>query len=397
MPWDAGRQQIEQVLGRGTLDWVLSNPMVSAGAVLGLFVVLVLGWYLVRWYRRPAGESFRRLLARESAVTILLHPNPDPDAMAAAMGVAHLAETVDTETTMRFPGEIRHQENRAFRTILGLELEVVEAAGELAEPVILVDHNEPRGFRNAGAVEPIAVVDHHPGEGTGSRFTDVRPAYGACATIVTEYFEAIGFDARIADRDEDTPPGVLPTSVATGLTYGILSDTTNLTKGCTNAEFAAAAFLYDGVDQDLLDRIANPQVDAEVLEVKARAINGREVDGPYAVSHIGEVSNVDAIPQAADELLKLEGVTAVVVGGIKDGVLHLSGRSRDDRVHMGKALERAVDGIPQSGAGGHARMGGGQVELEYMEGLGPGSGLSIDEFEERLFRSLAGEEVKQVA
>jgi hypothetical protein len=64
---------------------------------------------------------------------------------------------------------------------------------------------------------------------------------------------------------------------------------------------------------------------------------------------------------------------------------------------MGKALERAVDGIPQSGAGGHARMGGGQVELEYMEGLGPGSGLSIDEFEERLFRSLAGEEVKQVA
>jgi nanoRNase/pAp phosphatase (c-di-AMP/oligoRNAs hydrolase) len=134
-------------------------------------------------------------------------------------------------------------------------------------------------------------------------------------------------------------------------------------------------------------------MDAEILDVKAAAIRKREVNGPFAVSHIGAVENVDAIPQAADELLRLEGVTAVVVGGKKNGTLHLSGRSRDDRVHMGKALERAVEGIPQASAGGHARMGGGQLSIPHMEGLGPGSGVSLEEFTDRLFRSMSGEEV----
>ncbi len=393
MPWDVGWQEVGRGLDANAVNWAQSNPLVAAAVLAGIALLLVTVWYVIRWYRRPKGKSFQRVLARQETVAILLHPNPDPDAMAAAMGVAFLAESVDTETVMRFPGEIRHQENRAFRTILDLDLAVVESAADIEEPeVVLVDHNEARGFVNAGDISPLAVVDHHPGAGEGSAFTDVRPDYGASSTILTEYLRAVGFDVI----DPDATNGhrqFLPTAVATGLTYGILSDTANLTKGCTEAEFAAAAFLYDGVDQDLLDRIANPQVDSEVLEVKARAINNREVEGPYAFSHIGEVSNVDAIPQAADELLMLEGVTAVVVGGVKDGTLHLSGRSRDDRVHMGDALNRAVDGIPQSDAGGHARMGGGQVALEYMEGLGPGSGLSMDEFEERLFRSMAGEEI----
>lgn len=395
---DVGTRQLNRILQQGSLEWARTNPLQALAVVAGVVLVLVGAWYLFRWYRRPSGETFRRLLAREDRVTILLHPNPDPDAMATAMGVAHIADSVDTKTVMRYPGEIRHQENRAFRTILDLDMDRITRAGDLADDaVILVDHNQPRGFQNAEQISPIAVIDHHPGDGSGSQFTDVRADYGASATIITEYLDEIGFrlkdpEAEVADEDR-----YIPTDIATGLVYGILSDTKHLTKGCSDAEFAAASYLYRGVDQELLDRIANPQVDAEVLEVKAKAINERRLDGPFAVSNIGEVSNVDAIPQAADELMMLEGVTAVVIAGTKNGTMHLSGRSRDDRVHMGKALERAVDGIPQSGAGGHARMGGGQISLDHMAGIGPGSGVSMDEFEERLFRSLAGEEIGQPA
>ncbi|MFB6094873.1 MAG: bifunctional oligoribonuclease/PAP phosphatase NrnA, partial [Halodesulfurarchaeum sp.] len=205
--------------------------------------------------------------------------------------------------------------------------------------------------------------------------------------------DEVGLEPVPPEHDAEEYDAAIPTSVTTGMLYGILADTNHLTKGCTDAEFDAAAFLYPGVDQELLDRIANPQVDAEVLDVQSQAIQEREVDGPFAVSFVGEVSNVDSIPQAADELLRLEGVTAVVVGGRKSGTLHLSGRSRDDRVHMGRALERAVEDIPQSGAGGHARMGGGQISLAHMEGLGPGTGVSLEEFTERLFRSMGGEEL----
>jgi len=386
-----------QALGAGPVNDLLSqavsaaraDPLLTVAIVLVAAALVLIGLLLVRRLFVTEGVAFRRALARVDEAVVLTHPNPDPDAMAAAIGVARLAELAGTATTIQFPGQIRHQENRAFRTVLDLELESIETVADLAcDTVILVDHNEPRGFEGAERVTPFAVIDHHPGSGTGAKFTDVRPDYGASASIVAEYFEDVG--AR-PDRDEPGG-GALTTTIATGLLYGILSDTAHLTRGCTSAEFEAAEFLYPAVDEDALDRIANPQVDQEVLEVIASAITERVVKAPYAIADVGTLSNLDAIPQAADRLLSLEGVTAVVVMGEKDGALHLSGRSRDDRVHMGNVLQAVVDDIPLAAAGGHARMGGGQISIEEMErGYGPSGGMTREELHEALFAALAGD------
>jgi nanoRNase/pAp phosphatase (c-di-AMP/oligoRNAs hydrolase) len=375
---------IDQAIEALRADPLFATAILLLAAALVLLVLL-----LVRQLFITKGVALQRALGNLDRVVVLMHPNPDPDAMAAAIGVARLAELVETEAVIQYPGQIRHQENRAFRTVLDLDLEVIEGAMDLAaEQVVLVDHNEPRGFDGAERVTPYAVVDHHPGEGTGSEFTDVRPDYGASASIVAQYFRNIG--AR-PDRDEPGT-GPLSTTVATGLLYGILADTAHLTRGCTPAEFDAASFLYPAIDEDALDRIANPQVDQEILDVIARAISERVVKPPYAVSDVGELSNLDAIPQAADELLTLEGVTAVVVLGEKDGTLHISGRSRDDRVHMGNVLETVVEEIPLAEAGGHARMGGGQISIEDMlEGLGPSGGHTRQELHRRLFDALVGD------
>jgi nanoRNase/pAp phosphatase (c-di-AMP/oligoRNAs hydrolase) len=230
------------------------------------------------------------------------------------------------------------------------------------------------------------VVDHHPGGGTGDAYTDVRPEYGSCAAVATEYLRDLGW------RTDDTEDRPMPEDLATALLYGIQSDTTNFSRGCTDADFDAAAFLFPATNPEALDRIANPPVDAEVLDVKARAATSRRKEGPFVCSFVGPVSNVDALGQAADELLRLEGVTAVVVGGESDGTLHLSGRSRDDRVHMGEALRRAVSDIPMADAGGHARMGGGQLSVDHLGGIGPSDGVSLDELRDRVFASMAGKE-----
>ena len=366
------------------------NPQLAVLLALAGLAALVAAGLLYRRLRRSPGERFQYALARASSVAVLMHPNPDPDAMATALGVVDIAERAGTPATIQYSGQIRHQENRAFRTVLDLEAEAVESADGLASSnVVLVDHNEPRGFSGAGEVHPYAIVDHHPGEGTGSAFTDVRTDYGACASVLAEYYRELG--VRPADPETNGSGAVIPSAVATGLLYGILSDTNHLTRGCSNADFGASAFLYPGVDEEALDRIANPQVDAEVLDVQARAIANRDVRAPYAVSDVEDVSNVDTIPQAADKLLDLEGVSAVVVVGEREGTLHLSGRSRDDRVHMGDALAAAVEDVPMSSAGGHARMGGGQVSVEHMSGLGPGDGLTREELHERLFDAMSGE------
>ena len=58
---------------------------------------------------------------------------------------------------------------------------------------------------------------------------------------------------------------------------------------------------------------------------------------------------------------------------------------------MGKTLEAAVEDVPMSSAGGHARMGGGQISTEHMEGIGPGGGVTRQRFKERLFAAMNGE------
>jgi nanoRNase/pAp phosphatase (c-di-AMP/oligoRNAs hydrolase) len=368
------------------------RPLVVAGVAVVLVVLLAVGAVALRRYLRPTGERFADLVGGFEEVTVLMHPNPDPDAMSCALAVKHLAESGDTEATLQYPGQIRHQENRAFETVLDASFERIDSASDLDDgEVVLVDHNEPRGFSGAERVDPVAVVDHHPGGGEGREFTDVRTDNGSCASIFAEYFRETDWEPADPEENGEAEEGELSPAVATGLLYGIQSDTNQLTKGCSPAEFDAARYLYPGVDEDHLDRIANPEVDAEVLDVKATAITEREVRNAFAVSDVGTVSNVDAIPQAADELLRLEGVTAVVVLGDKDGQIHLSGRSRDDRVHMGKALSAVVEDVPMGGAGGHARMGGGQLSIEHMNGLGPGDGLTREQFHERLFEAMSGE------
>ncbi|GAB6878959.1 hypothetical protein JCM17823_12330 [Halorubrum gandharaense] len=374
--------------------FVRENPELAAAAVLGAVIVLASTYAFLRLRRAP-GVRFRRLIGAQEEIAILMHPNPDPDAMASAVGVASLADQLDVDAIIQFPGQIRHQENRAFRTVLDLELDRIDHVSDLAaESVVLVDHNEPRGFAGADGVLPTAVVDHHPGDGAGEAFTDVRTDYGATASIIAEYFRDNDAVPVPPDKHASETNGelTLSTSAATGLLYGILADTKHLTVGASERDFSAAGYVYPGVDQDQLDRIANPAVDAEVLEVKARAIAGRQVEGSFAVADVGGVNNVDAIPQAADELIQLEGVTAVVVVGERDGTVHLSGRSRDDRVHMGKAIEAALDGIDNAGGGGHARMGGGTI-TPTVDPTGEEESAPVDRdaLADDLFRAMAGD------
>lgn len=372
----------------------VGDPVIIVAIVAAVLVLVAIGWVLITRLWRTPGEEFARMLGTHDAVGVLMHPNPDPDAMASALATQAIADNVDTETTLYYPGQIRHHENRAFQTVLDADFERVDTVDDLAEPeVVLVDHNEPRGFSGADSITPIAVVDHHPGNGIGVKYTDVRTDNGACATIFTEYTEELGQEPVDPDEfDEiDDEDGVLDPHISTGLLYGIHADTNRLTNGCTKAEFEAAGYLYDGIDEEKLDDIANPEIDAESLEIKARAITDREVRNAFAVSDVGIVSNLDAVPQAAEELRRLEGINAVVVLAEKDGSLQLSGRSDDNRLHIGKALEAVLEDIPMASAGGHAHMGGGQVSIEHMKGIGPKGGISREELIERLFDAMRGD------
>jgi len=364
-----------------------SDPVLVGGVAVA--VVAVAGALLFVRFRpgRTRGHELRSTLAARQEVAILTHPNPDPDALACAMAVQELAEAVDTDAPIYYPGEIRREENLALVRELGIDATRLRDGSDLAgRDVVLVDHNQPRGFAGAGGIAPYAVVDHHPGGGEGAAFTDVRTSYGACASLLAEYLKALGWRTDPSESGEEP---LVPEGLATALVYGIRSDTAGFTRGCTAAEFDAAAYCSGRADPDTIERVSDPPMSPTKMEVRARAVLDRVQRGAFVCTHAGTVPSPDAVAGAADDLLRLESVRAVVVAGRCDGTLHLSGRAAEGSVHIGEVLSTAIEGIPMADAGGHDRMGGGQLSVEHMAGLGPGDGVSVDQLFEGIFAVMA--------
>ncbi|MFB6136100.1 MAG: DHH family phosphoesterase [Halobacteriaceae archaeon] len=291
----------------------------------------------------------------EGTLGVFTHDNPDPDAIASAVALVRVAEAFGVDAEVCYFGEISHQENRALVNLLGFDLRNCEPGDEREYgEIALVDHGRP-GVNDQleEGIEPKIVIDHHPVEEVRADFADVRPDVGASATLLTEYVK--WFDVSIEGP------------VATGLLYGIRVDTNEFTRELTPMDFEAAAYLHPYVDVSVLERVESPNVNADTFDTIARAIRNREVRGSSLVSVVGPIADRDALAQAADRLLTMEGVTTALVAGFTEGTIFVSARSRGSDVDLGEALREAFGDL--GSAGGHADMAGAQIPLGLFREL----------------------------
>ncbi|GGL61355.1 DHH family phosphoesterase [Halocalculus aciditolerans] len=318
-------------------------------------------------------RRLREVLADvEGTLGVFAHDNPDPDAIAAAVTLCRLAETVDVDAEACYFGDISHQENRAFVNLLDIELTNVEA-GETPDfdAVALVDHSHP-GVNDQldPDTEISVVVDHHPSaEEPDADFVDVRVDAGSTSTILVDYLERFNVDF---DRD-----------IATALLYGIRVDTDDFRREVSVADFEAAATLTEHADWDVLERIETPSVSADTLDVIATAIGEREVRGNVLSTCVGRINDRDALAQAADRLLAMQGLSVTFVYGFMDGTVYASARARGADVDLGEALRTAFDEM--GSAGGHADMAGAQLDLGLFD--------QVEEDAEETLRAMLEESV----
>lgn len=352
-------------VARESYDLAVSEPLVSVAVLILVLSVGAIGTHYVINSLRNVSDEMMDVLSDCEDITILMHNNPDPDAMACAMAVQRMAQKAGTESEIVYPGRISHDENRAFRAVLDVSFRNIDRSDQITgEKIVVVDHVEPRGLEDSETVVPDIVLDHHSSNGGLSEeqvdFWHVNEECGSCAAILTDF---LAQQEILTDGSEDA---LISPKLSTALYHGIKSDTNDLSQGVSELDFKSINRLYSHIDSDKLHRISNPKADDDALETKARAIMGRDVRGPFAVSDVGEVQNTDAIPQAADELIRLEGISAAVIIGTTDGTIRMSGRAYDDRIHLGEALRRAVEDIPDAGAGGHAEMAGGSIPKDSI-------------------------------
>ncbi|MFB6087523.1 MAG: bifunctional oligoribonuclease/PAP phosphatase NrnA [Haloarculaceae archaeon] len=290
----------------------------------------------------------------DGTLAVVTHDNPDPDAIASAVTLQHIAAAAGCDVDICYFGDITHQENRAFVNLLDYDLTALDGGADLSEygGFALVDHSRP-GV-NDGLPEDTAidiVIDHHPPRmPVEARFVDLRSEVGATSTLLVDYL-----------RHLDVTP---PEDIATGLLFGIHVDTDGFTREVSPTDFEAAAFLQPHADLGTLERIESPSMSADTLDTIARAITNRERHGPVLVSGVGDLSDRDALAQAADRLLNLEDVSTTFVYGLMDGTVYVSARARGTDVDLGETLRDAFGQI--GSAGGHADMAGAQIPLGLL-------------------------------
>lgn len=313
--------------------------------------------YIERITSVKLAQELKKLInsVGEGKLAIIVHDNPDPDAISSAMGLKEIANSVGVKADIIYRGRIGHHENKALVNLLDIEMDKSkDFKPSDYKKIAMIECSIP-GVNNllSPGAEVSIVIDHHQTniEEVRAEYVDIRPNIGATATIMTKYLQELEMPIR--------------TELATALLYGIKVDTNDFRRNTDPADLTAAAYLYPLANHDILSRIETPSRSIEEIDILGEAIKNRQIKGSYLISNVGTIRNRDALAQAADYLLTLEGITTALVFGLGEDTIYISGRSRDDRVNMGKVMQDAFGG---DRAGGHAMLAGAQIPLGVFSG-----------------------------
>ncbi|WP_096391185.1 DHH family phosphoesterase [Halopenitus persicus] len=296
------------------------------------------------------------LSGTDGEMAILTHDNPDPDSIASATALQAIAESYDVEAHIIYPGEVGHQENRAFVNLLGIELRSRAESPPLAdyETIALVDHAKSGDPEITIEADVDVYIDHFDSDREyDARFVDIRTNVSSTSTILTKYLQE--FDLSPSE------------AVATALLYGIRAETLDFKRDTTPADLTAAAYLHPFANHDTLEQVESPSMSPETLDVLAEAIQNRQVQGSHLFSSAGFIRDRDALSQAAQHLLNLEGITTTAVLGVADEHIYLAARSKDIRINIGNVLQDAFEDMGE--AAGHSTQGSVEIPLGIFTGI----------------------------
>jgi nanoRNase/pAp phosphatase (c-di-AMP/oligoRNAs hydrolase) len=305
---------------------------------------------------------------------VVMQSFPDPDAISAGFAHQMIASLHGIECDIAYDGRISHHENVALVELLQLRLLRISEREELKayQGSVFVDTQGATSglterLRRAG-VPALAIVDHHEPQGlVEAQFTDIRIDANATATIYTEYIESGLLRLERSDPDH--------VRLATALMHGIRSETGGLVRAGRD-DFAAAAYLAEFIDQELLAAILSNQRSRSTMDVIHAALAARIVRDNYSVAGVGYLryEDRDAIPQAADFLLTEENVhTAIVYGLVIEGGREMitgSLRTKKATLNPNSFLKEALGG-PEAGryyGGGRREAGGFEIAIGFLAG-----------------------------
>src|SRR5690349_20357556 len=315
---------------------------------------------------RARVQQYQRYFSDADRVLIMLHNDPDPDAIASGLALRNvLRRTKQTAIIAALQGVTR-PENLRMLNLLDIQIEIIKAeqVNEF-ERVAMVDV-QPHYF--LGAINHVdLVIDHHPEQtGYSAVYKDIRTDYGSTSTILTEHLRAV--DANISER------------TATAMLYAIKSDTLFFNRHTNRVDIEAFSYLYPLADAAMIRKMEGADITLERLQHVTRALSTSRFRHQVFSAFVGETSREDFIPYVADFYLQLEDVKWTIVAGIVNDSLVMSVRNLGYSRNAGEFVRKYFADI--GSAGGHRSMAKAVVPLgAFREKFG---NLQADQFTDKV-------------
>ena len=138
-----------------------------------------------------ASEKLRRFYDQFSGNDhVLIVINADPDSIASAMAVSRLLWRKVSNVTIAHVNEINRPDNLAMLRLLNVNLVPHTNLDPAQYNKIVIVDSQPDHNEFMTQLKPDVIIDHHPDTSVKAPFLDIRPNYGATASMMTEYLQA---------------------------------------------------------------------------------------------------------------------------------------------------------------------------------------------------------------
>jgi nanoRNase/pAp phosphatase (c-di-AMP/oligoRNAs hydrolase) len=297
---------------------------------------------------RARVQQYQRYFSDADRVLILLHHDPDPDALASGLALRNVLRRTKTTAIIGAIRGVTRPENLRMVNLLDLHVEPITPASLKEFDRIAMVDVQPHYFGDL-ITRVDLVIDHHPEQsGYTAVFKDIRPEYGSTSTILTEHLRAV--DVNISER------------TATAMLYAIKSDTLFFNRQTNRVDLEAFSYLYPLADAQMIRKMEGAEVTRERLEHVIKAYQNGTLFDQVFCAFLGQLPREDFIPYVADFFLQLEDVRWTIIAGLVNDSMVISVRNLGYSKNAGEFVRRYFAEI--GSAGGHRAMAKAVMPLE---------------------------------
>ncbi len=293
-------------------------------------------------------KRFLDLFNKGSKVLVVI--NADPDAIASAMAVKRILWRKVSEVVIAHFNTITRPDNLAMIEYAESGLVSLDSIEKINHDKFVIIDSQPDHSEHFSGFTYDAIIDHHPLSCDEAAYVDIRPGYGACSTIMTEYLKAMKLKPSA--------------KLAAALMLGIKTDTADFTREATLKDILAFQHLYKFADMNIVTKVERALMTEDDLDFLSNAIKKRKIINNRAFFHAGIISKPDELVIIADFFLSIARVNWSIISGVMGKKLIIILRNDGLRKGAGNTAKEAFEKF--GSAGGHKTMARAELELKLI-------------------------------